>query len=363
MRQSSPGSIADRIDVPTLLGGGQADSLFPLAQVNATAEQIARANPDTPLKVVWHAARPRRRRRRDRAAPRPDGGLVLRAPRRRARRPHHLRDVAGRGLRAQRPRRRHRPGARPHPTTRASPAPAPRRTRSPGPPQQVLAPAGGVPAAITSLPGVGGLAALASSLVAVPLPNQSATFVSEPLPGPQQIAGAPTVRLSVSADTEVSDVTLFASLRTVGTQGRQTLPNGLVAPIRLESVGPVPTVIDVQLPGDRRPRPPPATGSPSWSPPPTRPSGCRTARPSTPWPSPSPASSCPPWPPPAAATGLPAWAGPWAASPSRRSPGSSSRSPARGTGARSSGRTWRSTRWSSRDWSSSSPAGSPRSTR
>ena len=58
MRQSSPGSIADRIDVPTLLGGGQADSLFPLAQVNATAEQIARANPGTPLKVVWHAARP-----------------------------------------------------------------------------------------------------------------------------------------------------------------------------------------------------------------------------------------------------------------------------------------------------------------
>ena len=56
MRRSSPGSIADRIDVPTLLGGGQADSLFPLAQVNATAEQIAQAHPDTPLKVVWHAA-------------------------------------------------------------------------------------------------------------------------------------------------------------------------------------------------------------------------------------------------------------------------------------------------------------------
>jgi ABC-2 type transport system ATP-binding protein len=55
MRQSSPASITDRIAVPTLLGGGQADSLFPLQQLNANAEQIRVANPDTPVKVVWHA--------------------------------------------------------------------------------------------------------------------------------------------------------------------------------------------------------------------------------------------------------------------------------------------------------------------
>ena len=54
MAQSSPASITDRITVPTLLGGGQADSLFPLQQVNANAEQIRSANPDTPVKVVWH---------------------------------------------------------------------------------------------------------------------------------------------------------------------------------------------------------------------------------------------------------------------------------------------------------------------
>ena len=44
MRRSSPASITDRISVPTLLGGGQADSLFPLEQVNANAEQIRAAS-------------------------------------------------------------------------------------------------------------------------------------------------------------------------------------------------------------------------------------------------------------------------------------------------------------------------------
>jgi ABC-2 type transport system ATP-binding protein len=43
-------------------------------------------------------------------------------------------------------------------------------------------------------------------------------------------------------------VTLFASVRVVSPQGRQRLPNGLVAPIRLDAVGPEPTTVDVQLP-------------------------------------------------------------------------------------------------------------------
>ena len=53
MAASSPASITDRISVPTLLGGGQSDSLFPLAQTSANAEQISAANET--VKVVWHA--------------------------------------------------------------------------------------------------------------------------------------------------------------------------------------------------------------------------------------------------------------------------------------------------------------------
>jgi ABC-2 type transport system ATP-binding protein len=247
MRRSSPVSIADRIAVPTLLGGGQADSLFPLAQVDATATQIRAAHPDVPLKVVWHAAGH-------------DGGVDE---------TERLRGLTADWFTA------HLAGGPEVPTDfemslvegsalsdRASgtvqvlsAADYPGLSGDgsttyalAGPPQQVLAPAGGVPAAITSLPGVGGLAALASSLLAVPLPNQAATFVTEPLSAPQQVAGSPRVRIAVSSDMEVADVTLFASIRTVGAQGRQSLPNGLVAPIRLERLGPVPTVVDVQLP-------------------------------------------------------------------------------------------------------------------
>ena len=41
---------------------------------------------------------------------------------------------------------------------------------------------------------------------------------------------------------------LVAPVRILGAQGSAVLPNGLVAPIRLDRVGPRPTVIDVDLP-------------------------------------------------------------------------------------------------------------------
>lgn len=247
MRRSSPISITDRITVPTLLGGGQSDSLFPLAQVNANAEQIMSAHPDVPVKVIWHAAghdggvNETERLRNLTAAwfsahlangpavsndfevsrvegsalSNRDGGTVTVL--RQAKYPGLYGDSAS-------------------------------QVNVLGPPQQVLAPAGGVPAAVTSLPGAGGLASLASGLLNLPLPNQSASFASEPLAQAQQITGSTRVRLTVAADRPVTNVTLFASLRVVSPQGRPTLPNGLVAPIRLSSVGPTPTQIEVDLP-------------------------------------------------------------------------------------------------------------------
>ncbi len=247
MRASSPASVADRIAVPTLLGGGEADSLFPLAQVDATARQIAAAHPDVPLKVVWHGAGH-------------DGG---------ADETERLRRLTGDWFSA------HLAGGPPMPTdfemSRVEGSALSNRARGTvevlaapsypgitgdgsvrialaGPSQQVLAPAGGVPAAVTTLPGLGAIAGAASALVAVPLPNQTATFATPPLPAAQRIAGSPRVRLVVSSDVEATDVTLFASVRVVGAQGSPLLPNGLVAPIRLDRVGPSPTTLDVDLP-------------------------------------------------------------------------------------------------------------------
>ncbi|MFM9134766.1 MAG: ATP-binding cassette domain-containing protein, partial [bacterium] len=94
----------------------------------------------------------------------------------------------------------------------------------------------------------GGLAGLASSVLALPLPGQTAAFLSEPLAEPLQIIGSSRVRLQVSSDRPVRDAVLFASLRIADAGQRQILPNGLVAPIRLADLGPEPVTVEVDLP-------------------------------------------------------------------------------------------------------------------
>ncbi len=243
MAASSPRSITDRITAPVLLTSGQSDSLFPLAQANANAEQIVNA----PVKVVWHAGGH-------------DGG-VSETDRLRALSlawfDQHLRGgppvnedfevslVEASALSDRDPGTVEILSAPAYPglfgdaTTQMSIA---------APPQQVLAPAGGSPAAITSLPGAGGLARLAGDLLAVPLPGQTAGFFSEPLAEAMRIVGSSRARITVSSDREVDNAVLFASLRVVSANGRQALPQGLVAPVRIPNLGTQPVTVDVVLP-------------------------------------------------------------------------------------------------------------------
>ena len=51
LRRSSPASVINRIQVPTLLIQGEADSLFPLSEADANARGIA-AN-GVPVRVAW----------------------------------------------------------------------------------------------------------------------------------------------------------------------------------------------------------------------------------------------------------------------------------------------------------------------
>jgi ABC-2 type transport system ATP-binding protein len=243
MAQSSPRSIAGRITAPVLLGAGQSDSLFPLSQANANAEQIVNA----PVKVVWHSGG------HDGGTPETDRLRALTQ----AWFDEHLRGgpAVGNGFDislVEASALRQRDPA----TVQVLTAPS-----YPGlfgdnstdiallaPPQQVLAPAGGAPAAITSLPGAGGLASFAGDLLAVPLPGQTAGFFTDTLPSTTRIVGASRVQLTVSSDRPVDEVVLFASLRIVGANGRQSLPQGLVAPIRLVDLGPEPATVEVVLP-------------------------------------------------------------------------------------------------------------------
>ncbi len=243
MAASSPRSITDRITAPVLLTAGQSDSLFPLAQANANAEQIVNA----PVKVVWHAGGH-------------DGGIAE-TDRLRALSlawfDQHLSSgpavgddfeislVEASALSDRDPGTVEVLSAPTYPglfgdaTTEMAVA---------APTQQVLAPAGGAPAAITSLPGAGGLASLAGDLLAVPLPGQTAGFFTEPLEQSMRIVGSSRARITVSSDRSMDDAVLFASLRVVGANGRQSLPQGLVAPIRIRDLGTEPVTLDVILP-------------------------------------------------------------------------------------------------------------------
>ena len=243
LRASSPISITDRITVPTLLMAGQADSLFPLSEVDATARQILKANPKTPVKVVWHSAGH-------------DGGI---SEQDRLEQlsvdwlDTHLRGAgtvsndfeatfvtgAALGRRSDQPTIVE--------TASSYPGIAGEKTESislAAPPQRILAPAGGAPATISSLPGLSTLSSFANRT----MPGQIAVFQSEPLQETVRIVGSSRIRLLVASDQPRAEAVFFASLRIVTPGGIEVLPNGLVAPIRLTNLSSTPAEVVVDLP-------------------------------------------------------------------------------------------------------------------
>ena len=246
MAASSPSSVTSRITAPTLIAAGQSDSLFPIAQANANAEQILVAHPDTPVKMIWHGGGH-------------DGGLDE------SERLDELTaawfDTYLKGVQASTTdfEVTQTSGAIDVQSSRAAPtilqAPtypgihgsSQQSVALTGSKQRVLAPAGGVPAAVTSLPGIG---SRVGALLGNSIPGQFASFQTAPLREPLTLIGASTVSISVSAvDPRPSDdAVLFASLRIVSPNGRESLPSGLVAPIRLPSLGSVPQTVNVELP-------------------------------------------------------------------------------------------------------------------
>ena len=244
---SSPAGVLGRITAPTLLSQGEEDSLFPLGQADANARGIA-AN-GTPVKLVWRAGGH-------------DGGtsatelvdnlrswfdpvLLGRGV------PDLTFDVTvpGSGISSAN-------GRAVSQELRVLPSDVRGRTEPvpvAGTSQKIFAPAGGIPAAVTSVPGLGGLLGAVSSRTGSgglsTIPGQVATFISPPLSEPLLLAGSSTVTMTVTADG-ATDATLFAALHDVGADGSDTLPAGLVAPIRLTGIVPgVAQDVTVTLPG------------------------------------------------------------------------------------------------------------------
>jgi ABC-2 type transport system ATP-binding protein len=253
--RSSPAGVLDRIHAPTLLVQGTQDSLFGLGQADANARGIA-AN-GTRVKVIWYT-----------------GGHDAAASDRVAADlrdsiagwfDHYLRgagDDPGTGFQFPAPTGLGSTGgvtrvqggsqtvlADAYPGLDGA-APA-RRTdvTLTGRTQPVVTPAGGTPAALTTVPGLGSLTAALGGTT-LEIPGQFAAFDSAPLASAVEVVGAPTTAIAVAAPDGTA--TLFAKLYDVAPGGGTTLPAGLVAPLALTGVSTDPTrptTVSITLPG------------------------------------------------------------------------------------------------------------------
>jgi ABC-2 type transport system ATP-binding protein len=247
LKASSPAEVLSRITAPTLLSQGEQDSLFTLGQADANARGIA-AN-GTPLKVVWRSGG------HDGETSTPDLVQQLEGWFDPVMLEHGKADasfdvtVPGSGISSA-------TGRTVSESLKVDRGYTTGRTQQvgvSGQAQTIYAPPGGSPAAVTAVPGLGGLLSSAATLTGsrslTAVPGQVATFASQPIPGSLLVAGSSMVKLQVTAHG-AKDATLFASLHQVAADGTDTLPAGLVAPIRLTGLTPgVARATTVTLPG------------------------------------------------------------------------------------------------------------------
>lgn len=232
LERSSPSSVLDQIDAPTLLVQGETDTLFPLSEADANARGI-----DAPVKVAWFAGGH-------------DANSGELAETSRIRDLTH--DWMGRWLRNE-------DGdgnaftfsldTSTELSQRQASYDFSDRTTIPliGPPRPIRNPAGGIPSAVSNIPGLtdavdDDISGRLADRVSLDIPGQSAAFASQPLESARTIVGAPSVRLNVSSSSK--DIVLFGKLYDVGPDRDRELPGRIVAPMRLTGNGPV----TVQLP-------------------------------------------------------------------------------------------------------------------
>ncbi|CCH33915.1 alpha/beta fold hydrolase [Actinosynnema sp. NPDC047251] len=260
LRRSSPATVTNRITQPTMIVQGEQDTLFGLDQADANARQIA-AN-GAKVKVVWYSGG------HDGGSPGPE----LRA---------QIADwmsfhLEGKGTDPGVSfeytvigafRSSGTPSLRtvvaPHYPGLPGADPIDRRTVAlTGRDQTVVNPAGGNPAAVSNLPGLGSALSRSSSLssrLSLDLPGQAAVFNSEPLTSQVLMTGASTVKLRVSAvpgqPVPAGGAVLFAKLYDADSNGVRTLPGSAVAPIRVRDLPAdgTPVEVTVTLPGAVRP--------------------------------------------------------------------------------------------------------------
>ena len=233
LRRSSPDPVLDRITAPTFLMQGEQDTLFPLAESLRTATRLRARH--VPVKLAWLR-----------------GGHDQ---------PFTTAQEARiRGLTAGWFDRYLRGGRRSTGPVfswdRDNSGPGTAATLPPlGPLAQVALrgsgtvglsnPAGGRPASISSVPGAGELAGVASGL-SFEVPGQSARWDSAPLPSSRELVGAGQVHLRVRSST--GEAVLFVKLLDVSPKGAAQLPGGALSPVRISGAGGRGRAVAITLP-------------------------------------------------------------------------------------------------------------------
>ncbi|GAA4985523.1 alpha/beta fold hydrolase [Actinopolymorpha pittospori] len=232
LERSSPASILHRITAPTLVIQGTVDTLFPLAEADANAMGIAAAG--TRVRAAWFSGGH-------------DGGDGSDLDRRRVKSAtlgwldYYLRgtgsrpsrsfafsrvtgtDFGGTGIRTL--------GLFSGGYPRLDGDQPAREVPLRGAPQAISNPPDGTPAGVSSVPGLGALTgSLLAQALTLDIPGQSVSYESDPLSGPVDATGSPTVRVRAASPT--GSAVLFVKLYDVAPSGAAELPGG-VAPIRL----------------------------------------------------------------------------------------------------------------------------------
>ena len=246
----SPIKYASSISAPTLLSQGQADSLFPLSESYKLAQKLKENKTDNPLSMIWHA----------------DGhdGSNVQAP--------YLREqfllwfqkyLLNREIEFPVFQFTRSNGSISLQDSTVIPKVfaseklpfenEPRQLQLATPTAAMIYPIGGVPSAISALPGIGSAGALASQLLSnlagfspAFLPGQSGFLESAPLTGPISVVGPSSIKVRITS-TE-PEATLFFSLVTKSPSGAINLPNGIVAPVRITNISESGADVVVNLP-------------------------------------------------------------------------------------------------------------------
>ena len=248
LRSVSPVSFLSSIKAPTLLSQGQADSLFPLNESSQTAAVLKKNG--VPLSMIWHAAGH-------------DGGAdekkYLQEQYSRWFDKHLLQQEIDFPL-FQFTKTN---GSISLQDSTAIPKSF-TATRLPfeaemkklpllAQPAAMSYPVGGIPSAISSLPGIGSAGSLAATVASsfagfspAFVPGQSGFLDSAVLQEPISVTGSSRIKVRVTSTT--GEATLFFSLVTKSPSGAISQPNGIVAPIRLTNIPAEGRDITVTLP-------------------------------------------------------------------------------------------------------------------